>query len=40
GRATGVPQLEVFEDNVYAVWTVSKGTNKQLKSVKFNVEKL
>jgi hypothetical protein len=40
GRATGVPQLEVFEDNVYAVWTVSEGTNKQLKSVKFNVEKL
>lgn len=39
-RSTGVPQLEIFENEVYAVWTVSVDKKNQLKSVKFNIEGL
>lgn len=36
GRSTGVPQLEILDDNVYVVWTISEDDKNQLKSVKFN----
>lgn len=39
-RSTGVPQLEIFKNEVYAVWTVSVDKKNQLKSVKFNIEGL
>jgi hypothetical protein len=39
-RSTGVPQLEIFKNEVYAVWTVSVDKKNQLKSVKFNIDGL
>lgn len=35
-RGTGVPQLELFNDEVVVVWTVAVNKKNQLKSVKFN----
>ena len=34
GRNTGVPQLEVFNDEIFIVWTFSENGKNQLKSVK------
>ena len=39
-RGTGVPQLELFKNEIYAVWTVSKEKKNQLKSVKFSFEEI
>ena len=36
GRNTGVPQLEVFNDEIFIVWTFSENGKNQLKSVKLN----
>ena len=36
GRNTGVPQLEVFSDEIFIVWTFSEEEKNQLKSVKLN----
>lgn len=36
-RSTGVPQLEVFNNEVYVVWTISVDKKQQLKSVKFSL---
>ena len=36
GRNTGVPQLEVFNDEVFIVWTFLEEGKNQLKSVKLN----
>jgi hypothetical protein len=37
GRNTGVPQLEIFKDEIIAVWTTSINDKNQLKSVKFSL---
>jgi len=37
-RSTGVPQLEIFENEVYAVWTISVDKKNKLKSVKFSLD--
>lgn len=36
GRSTGVPQLEIFNDEIFIVWTVSKDEMNQLKTVKLS----
>ena len=36
GRSTGVPQLEILEDDIFIVWTVFENGNNQLKTVKFS----
>lgn len=36
-RNTGVPQLEIFENEIVAVWTTTIDKKKQLKSVKFSL---
>ena len=35
-RSTGVPQLEIFNDEIFIVWTVSKDEMNQLKTVKLS----
>ena len=40
GRNTGVPQLEIFNDEVFVVWTVSVNEKNQLKSVKLSPENI
>lgn len=37
-RSTGVPQLEILGNEVFAVWTISEKGKKQLKSIKFNTK--
>ncbi len=36
GRNTGVPQLEIINNEIFIVWTISVGGINQLKSIKFN----
>ena len=36
GRGTGVPQLEILDDEIFIVWTVFENENNQLKTVKLN----
>ncbi|KRO86336.1 MAG: sialidase [Cryomorphaceae bacterium BACL29 MAG-121220-bin8] len=36
GRNTGVPQLEIINNEIFIVWTISVGGMNQLKSIKFN----
>ena len=36
GRNTGVPQLEILNDEIFIVWTVFENQNNQLKTVKFS----
>ena len=36
GRNTGVPQLEVLNDEIFVVWTVFENENNQLKTVKLS----
>ena len=36
GRSTGVPQLEIFNDEIFIVWTVSEDEMNQLKTVKLS----
>ena len=36
GRGTGVPQLEVLEDEIFIVWTVFDNESNQLKTVKLS----
>ena len=36
GRSTGVPQLEILNDEIFIVWTVSKDEMNQLKTVKLS----
>ena len=36
GRGTGVPQLEILDDEIFIVWTVFDDENNQLKTVKLN----
>ena len=36
GRSTGVPQLEIFNNEIFIVWTVSKDEMNQLKTVKLS----
>ena len=36
GRSSGVPQLEILEDDIFIVWTVFENGNNQLKTVKFS----
>ena len=36
GRGTGVPQLEILNDEIFIVWTVFDNENNQLKTVKLN----
>ena len=36
GRGTGVPQLEILDDEIFIVWTVFDNENNQLKTVKLN----
>ena len=36
-RSTGVPQLEIFKNEVFVVWTTSMDKKNQLKSVKFTL---
>jgi hypothetical protein len=36
GRSTGVPQLEIFNDEIFIVWTVSEDEINQLKTVKLS----
>lgn len=38
GRSTGVPQLEILNNEAYLVWTISVDKKNQLKSVKFNLD--
>ena len=40
GRNTGVPQLEIFNDEIFVVWTVFIDGKNQLKSVKINPENI
>lgn len=40
GRNTGVPQLEIFNNDIYVVWTVFIDGKNQLKSVKINPENI
>ncbi len=37
GRNSGVPQLEIFNNQIFAVWTTSINNKNQLKIVKFNL---
>jgi hypothetical protein len=36
GRGSGVPQLEILNNDIFIVWTVSENDLNQLKSVKLN----
>ena len=36
GRSTGVPQLEILNDEIFIVWTVSEDEMNQLKTVKLS----
>ena len=36
GRGTGVPQLEILDDEIFIVWTVFDNVNNQLKTVKLS----
>jgi hypothetical protein len=36
GRNTGVPQLEIFNNEVFLVWTVFENETNQLKTVKLS----
>ena len=36
GRNTGVPQLEIFNSEIFIVWTVFADEKNQLKSVKLS----
>jgi len=36
GRGTGVPQLEILDNEIFIVWTVFDDENNQLKTVKLN----
>ena len=36
GRSTGVPQLEILNDEIFIVWTVSEDEVNQLKTVKLS----
>ena len=36
GRGTGVPQLEILDDEIFIVWTVYDNENNQLKTVRLN----
>ena len=36
GRNTGVPQLEILNNEVFIVWTVFKNESNQLKTVKLS----
>ena len=36
GRSTGVPQLEILNDEIFIVWTVSEDETNQLKTVKLS----
>ena len=36
GRGTGVPQLEILDDEIFIVWTVYNNENNQLKTVRLN----
>ncbi len=36
GRGTGVPQLEILDDEIFIVWTVFDNENNQLKTVKLS----
>ena len=36
GRSTGVPQLEIHDDEIFIVWTIFDNESKQLKAVKLS----
>ena len=36
-RSTGVPQLEILNNEAYIVWTISNDKKNQIKTVKFNL---
>ena len=36
GRNTGVPQLEILDNEIFIVWTVFENDNNQLKTVKLS----
>ncbi|MDG2476004.1 MAG: sialidase, partial [Flavobacteriaceae bacterium] len=36
GRNTGVPQLEILNNEIFVVWTVFENENNQLKTVKLS----
>ena len=36
GRNTGVPQLEILDNEIFIVWTVFENENNQLKTVKLS----
>ena len=36
GRNTGVPQLEIINNEIFIVWTISLEGINQLKSIKLN----
>ena len=38
GRSTGVPQLEILDNEAFIVWTVFEGEKNQLKTVKLSVK--
>lgn len=40
GRNTGVPQLEILNDNIFIVWTTSINQINQLKSVKLSLKNI
>ena len=40
GRNTGVPQLEILDNEIYIVWTVFENENNQLKTVKLSSKDL
>ena len=40
GRSTGVPQLEILNDEIFIVWTVSEDGVNQLKTVKLSSENI
>tara|TARA_B100001059_G_C17800441_1_gene565832 strand:+ start:677 stop:1894 length:1218 start_codon:yes stop_codon:yes gene_type:complete len=40
GRNTGVPQLEIFDNQVFMVWTVFEDGKNQLKTIKLNHENI
>ena len=40
GRSTGVPQLEILNDEIFIVWTVSEDGINQLKTVKLSSENI
>ena len=40
GRNTGVPQLEILNDNIFIVWTTAINQINQLKSVKLSLKNI